>query len=329
MEILTMQHKFKSTRSWIALIIAALLVSACGLGNQNGSTNYYSAATDTYYKIESSTSNSVTTYSLSIVNSTAGLNNATLTALGNGMYSFNNGAGILVLSNGNLSIVAGNNVPLDFASANTTSEVPDGTYNSLCGYTTPSPCVVTINNNDITIIESDATSGDSIMLCDSMPIYRINSATNPNASTFSCSSYAIWTLVPFTVNGVTGLMLAEPNADTNLPYQFTSEIAFPVDSNPAPNGTYDYAYNQVNADTLYSSQGIESSISASDGRMTNSITSAVNAYLNPGYAYLNGAQYSMPGFAYYAGNATNYNLVGNDTMDIYQDSYLGFYLVAQ
>lgn len=315
----------------------AACIAGCGAGGNTpslGGNTYYSAAYDTYYQIESSNSG----YTFSAINTKGDyLNQVPLTANGTNNYSFqttvsgNTATGNISVNNGQLgfAINYGSGAYVDFATNNPSNQpIPNGTYTTLCDITNLSACTVTINNNAITITEYN-TSGASVNLCSAVSMTQTTSNfINPYLSGFTCGTQGgngpsgIWYAMPFAANGVTGLMIAEYNPNINSNDLGTDEVAFVQPSNQngvTPSGNYNYAYQGWSSGQV----GI-SSASFSNGFLTNP-TLGGTCSLVYGQFY----NYRMNGFdtcTFSGSGSTNfYNVVGNNTMNIYMDSYSGFY----
>lgn len=321
--------------------IAALIVG-CGAGSNTnptlGANTYYSAAYDTYYQIESSTNGGTPTYTFSATTSNGDyLNQIPLTTNGTNNYSFqttvsgNAATGNISINNGQLgfAINYGSGAYADFASNNPSNQsIPNGTYTTLCDITNLSACTVTINNNAITVTEYN-TSGSSVNLCTTASMTQTTSNyINPYLWGFSCGTQGgngptgIWYAMPFAANGVTGIMIAEFNPNLNSNDLGTDEVAFiqPADQNGVtPLGNYNYAYQGWTSGQVGISSG-----SFSSGFLTNP-TLGGTCTLVYGQFY----NYRMNGFdtcTFSGSGSTNfYNIVGNNTMNIYMDSFSGFY----
>jgi hypothetical protein len=324
------------------LLFSIFLIVSCGDGSSsNSTTNYYSASSNLYYQINTSSESGVESLALSVVATTGNLlNNAPLTLSGDNSYTFsggnmgNNISGNLVLKNSQMGIsISGTstNSFADFAveSAITNNDsIPNGTYTTVCDQNNISACSIVINNNQISITEF-SVSGKSTSLCQGQSITTAPNMQNPFLSSFSCgvqsgTHIGTWYIMPIVVNSTTGIMINEYNASVASGPSFTNEIAFPQAAF-TPNGAYNYVYNGVS-----SNSGIATATFSSAG-LVNSIvgtcSGAVCALVQGQYAGAVGASgNTMVGFDYYSiGGTVNYNLVGNTTMNIYVDSFSGIY----
>ncbi len=312
--------------------ICIISISGCGDGQNSEATNYYSASFDTYYQIESSESS----YSFNIVSSSGNsLVNVPLTTTSNGYtfsasYNGQSATGNIVINNGQMgiSINASSNGFTDFATLNTNNNlIPDGVYTTVCDQNNISACNMVINGNTISVTEY-SVSGESTILCSNQSLTNAINSVNPNLLSFSCGVQGgtyngIWNIMPLIVNNTVAIMISEYNASINQNDNGTDEIAFP-ELSFMPNGSYNYVYNPI-----ASGQSGISNASFSNGVLINNIVGtcdgAMCALITNQYAGIAGGN-SMVGFNYYSVNGQlNYNLVGNDTMNIYVDSYVGIY----
>ncbi len=331
----------KSKFNILVVSLFASLMVGCGAGDSsNDSTDYYSASSTSYYQIESQTNDGEsTTYSLNIVTNTGNtVTGLPLTPTSNG-YSFTGtidgqqATGTIVISAGQMGIAinSSSGSSADFATINSnTNAIPDGTYTTVCDQNNLSACTMVINNGQITVTEFNV-SGSPTTLCANQNLVQASSgALNPYLHSFSCgvqggSSTGPWYIMPLLVNFTTGIMVSEYNASLDANDNITDEIAFPQASF-SPNGNYNYVYNG-NTSGL---SGI-STATISNNSVTNTI---VGTCSGAACALIEG-QYSggvgmpgnvMTGFDYYSVNSTaNYNMVGNTTMNIFVDSYVGIY----
>ncbi len=317
----------------ILLVLTGAVVVACGSGQTNTGTNYYSAAYDTYYQIESSLVNNQESYFLNIISTGNQTNKIPLTLQSNGIFTFNTNlqnqstTGYVLATNGNLGIAFNSTSGsyYDFASTFVNSnQLPSGSYVTVCDQNNLSACTITVNGNLISITEYNQ-SGSATALCANSKISKVSSSNiNPYLYSFGCgvdggSASGTWYIAPLTINGVTGFMINEYNNVINASDDGTDEIAFPQGS-INPQGNYFYVANGI----LTGSASIGTAIFS--GNTLNNPTvgncSGAPCAIVPGYFY----NYPMSGFSYYSVNNTvNYNLVGNDTMGLYQDSYEGIY----
>jgi hypothetical protein len=218
----------------------------------------------------------------------------------------------------------------DFATINTNrNNIPSGSYSTVCDQNNLSACIISINNNQISIVEY-SVSGVPTALCNNQKLVQASSnAINPNVYSFTCgvqggASSGTWSAIPLIVNGVTGIMISEYDASINANDNITDEIAF-IQESFIPSGNYNYEYNSS------SGQGGISSATFNNGTLINatvgSCAGAACAIIQGQYAGAVGLSGNpMVGFDYYSVNGTtNYNLVGNTTMNIFDDSYAGIY----
>jgi hypothetical protein len=259
--------------------------------------------------------------------------NIPLTSLGGGLYSFttiyNNesATGTILIKNANFGFTIsapGGGSYDDFATQNVVANtsISTGTYVTLCDQSNLSPCVITINNNQISINEY-SPSGSATNLCTNQNLTAQPNSQNPNAFYFTCaisggSMSGTWYATPFISNATSGFMLSEYNPNQNSSnLAGTNEIAFPQ-STISPNGGFNYVYNS----------GSQAGISTTTFSINTIINSTIGTCSGAACALTLGAFYNyvMSGFGYFnvAGTA-NYNLVGNDNMAMYEDSYQGFY----
>ncbi len=311
----------------VLLAIIPFSLIACGTGqNDSVGNNYYSASGTTYYQIESVESQ----LNLNIV-TTSGVASYPLTTTAANAYTFASGSttGTVTLENNNLGISFNNpqSTWIDFATQNIRlNTIPDGTYNLICDQSNLSACQASVLNNAISIIEYSVT-GQSTQLCQNSPITSANVNFSPSLFQFNCgvnggSSSGTWYALPITIESTTGIMLNEYNPTTNTNNDETDEIAFPNSSTINPSGTYYYLYN---------GGAVSSGVGTSTAQFTSAglINQIVGLCSGAACALIKNQYYNnMPaiGFDWYNANGmNNYNLVGNDSMGIYQDSFEGFY----
>lgn len=308
--------------------IIPLTLLACGTGQNNSvSNNYYSASTTTYYQIESIESQ----LNLNII-TTSGVVSYPLTATAVNAYTFASGStttGTATLDNNNLGISFNNpqSTWIDFATQNISlNAIPTGTYNLICDQSNLSACQASVSNNTISITEYSIT-GQATTLCQNSPITSANVSFNPSSYQFNCgvnggSSSGTWYAVPITIESTTGIMLNEFNPTTNTNNDETDEIAFPNSQAINPYGTYYYLYN---------GGAISSGVGVSTAQFTSAglVNQVVGLCSGAACALIKNQYYnniSTIGFDWYNANGmNNYNLIGNDNMRIYQDSFEGFY----
>ncbi|MBY0379135.1 MAG: hypothetical protein K2P99_01900 [Burkholderiales bacterium] len=311
--------------------ILLLVLNSCGDGNatKNSASSYYSASNDTYYQLESSVNNNIESFVLNLVTNSGPITGIPLSQTTPNHYTFIGlgGTGNVALNNGNLGIsfTSTSNNWIDFATQNTTStQIPSGVYTTICDRTNISPCVINIQNNQITINEY-STSGVATTLCHNVSINNVNNSINPFISSFVCSvgggaKSGIWYVMPLAINTMTALMISEYNPTINANDDTTDEIAFPQNSIAIlPSGTYNYLYANLNG-----TNGISSAQFSNSSILNSTIGSCAGAAC----AIIQGKFYNftMSGFDYFNVNGfNNYNFVGNNLMNIYQDSYIGFY----
>ena len=315
----------------LLLTIFPVLLVACGSGQtNNGGNNYYSASNTTYYQIESQTTNGASQLTFSAVSPGYSIKQAPLTfvAPNNYTYSQNGATGTVTLDNGNLGISyqSTSGAWVDFATQNTSNiALPTGSYNLICDQTNLSPCQATIANNQITITEFSQT-GQATTLCQNSNITQAATSANPYLYQFSCgvnggSITGTWYAVPLTIESTTALMLSEFSPAQNNNDDETDEIAFPISPSINPSGAYYYLYQGV----MLGGVGLSSAqftVAGLVNPIVGTCSGAACALIQNQYYNNNPAT----GFAWYNVNQqSNYNLVGNDTMGIYQDSYEGFY----
>ncbi len=307
------------------------LIVGCGTGQQDsGGVKYYSAANDTYYQIESSTTGESSVLSIT----TNGIvTQIPLTPSINGGFVYNtlykgqNAAGSVLVNNGNMgfTINSTGGSYFDFASQYVNNNsIPSGTYTTVCDTNNISPCVINIANNSISITEY-GQSGVPVSLCTNQPLTLISAnSPNPYLFYFSCgveggATSGKWYIAPLTINNITGFMISEFNPAINANDDGTDELAFPQ-SSFNPSGTYNYVSYGI-------STGVASlsSASFSNGSLNNP---TIGSCAGAACAIVPNAFYNFPmvGFSYFSVNGTvNYNLVGSAGMGLYQDSYQGIY----
>lgn len=323
------------TSKLLSLLCMSALIISCGTGANEllPGQNYFSASYSSYYNIQQNNGQSY----LTIVSpSQQWLNNAFLTPIvltaNESQYTFNQGgaSGIVTIKNNNLTInyTSTSSTWIDFATQNIGNSLPDGTYNLICDQTNLSACSMTINNDNISITEYSVT-GQTTTLCNNSSANKASSnLNNPYIWTFTCSvnggsSSGIWHIMPMMSNNTTSLLIAEYNPTSNINNDATDEIAFQQPStNINPSGTYVYTYNGGSF-----SGGVGTSTAMFSGAtLANSIVGLCNGSacaLIPNQYYNNQAKL---GFDWYNVNGlNNYNLVGSDAQNIYQDSFEGFY----
>lgn len=321
----------------MAVLISSLgvTISSCGNGSSNTTTgqSYYSASYSSYYNIQSSTENNESSLYLSIVSpGVQYVTNALLTPTLNieSQYEFsqNGASGTVTIKNGNLGIsyVSQSSSWIDFATNtnNIANSVPNGTYNLICDQTNISACQLTINNNEVSIIEYSMT-GQSTILCNNSSLQLDSSNQNPYLWQFNCgvnggSTHGMWYMLPFVSNNQTSFLISEYNPTVNENDDLTDEIAFikPI-AQINPSGNYNYLYTGLSGGGV----GITTvQFATSPASLINSITCGSLCGLNTNQYYSNQSQI---GFDWYTNTTSSYNLVGNDAQQIYQDSYEGFY----
>ena len=308
--------------------ISVTLVACNGDGQNNSiSGNYYSASNTSYYQIESSNNQ----LSLNIISTTSAAS-FPLTFKAVNSYTFGSGGvvGTLTMDNNNIGISfqSAQSTWIDFATLgqNLAASLPNGTYNLVCDQTNLSACQLVVNNGTVSITEY-STTGQQTQLCQNSSVTPANLNSNPNLQKFTCgvnggSTSGTWYAQAFTIESTTGIMLNEFNPTTNSNNDETDEIAFPISMSINPSGTYYYVYyggatsSGVGSTTAqFSSAGIINSV-------VGLCSGAACALIQNQYYNSN----TLAGFDWYNVNGlNNYNLVGNDTMGIYQDSFEGFY----
>lgn len=309
----------------------SILLNACNSGTTSTSslqTNYYSGASASYYQIvKSGSSNSLY---LNIINASGYLlKNVPLNQASNG-YIFNtilNGesaTGQVVFGNENdLAFVINSNATAynDFATTYANSNpILDGNYVANCDQQKISACLVQVINQEITITEY-TSNGTPTILCRNQPLVNSHSI-NPYALSFNCTvnggaNSGIWYATPFSFNQTTAILIGEYIPSINANDNVTDDIAFPQQTIQAT-GNFNYTYY----DLAGGSPGINTDSKLNSTTIVNP-TTCING---PCQIQSNGFyHYSMLGFDYYTTNSSNYNLVGNDAMQIYADSYVGFY----
>lgn len=312
-----------------------ILISACGSGSSTSSSGqvYYSASNTGHYLVESNVnpSNESQLY-ISVVSQNGGyVKEAPLTQVSTNNYTFSQSgaSGTVTIKNGNFGISYNgtSSTWIDFATQNVGSSVPSGNYNLICDQTNLSPCTMNISNNSVNVTEYSLT-GQATTLCNNSSLSQVGSSNlnNPYLFAFTCgvnggSSQGVWYIVPIVQNSTTGLMIGEYNAASNNNNDETDEIAFPANIAINPNGSYNYLYNG----------GSLSGVGVSTAQFT------ATGLINQTVGLCSGAQCALiqnqyynnnpaTGFDWYNVNSlNNYNLVGSDSMSIYQDSFEGFY----
>ncbi len=315
----------------LSLIPVALL--GCGSGTTtSGGTVYYSASYSSNYLIESQNNNESQLLLSIIPNTGTYVYQAPLTMVSNNSYIFaqNGATGTVTFNNGNMGVSyqTSSSTWIDFATTNISNiSLPSGTYNAVCDQTNLSACNITINNNNISITEFNS-SGQPTVLCANKALQQVGSSNvyNPYLYSFTCgvnggSSSGVWYAVPITINQVTGIMLSEFNPTINNNDDTTDEIAFPSSNSINPSGNYFYVYDGGSLGGV----GVTNAQFSVAG-LTNTV---VGLCSGASCALVNNQIYNgipKTGFDWYnVNNLNSYNLTGNDSMGIYQDSFEGFY----
>lgn len=328
-------------RKYNHLLISLLsIIGLCACGNSTTSgTTYYSAGNDYNYQLSFTESNNIPQTITINVSGSSGVG-MPLTQVSPNTYAFGSSQESALLyynpaESAYLSVAYNGQgtVPYsDFATNTASSNLPNGTFNTICDHSNLSPCQITINNNQISITEY-TPQGQSVALCNSSTLSSASSSISPFLQTFICGTNGSttnsgnWYLVPFTVNGVSGLMINEYNSSSLAADDTTDEIAFPAGSSINPNGSYGYIYNVIQSgQSAVNSAGV-STASLTPTTINNNITGCNNCLLQQNSYY----QQPLTGFDYYTTNnsqsfGTTYNVIGNDSMNLYMDSFTGFYL---
>lgn len=327
----------------LSLSVASLIV-ACGAGETTSDNKYYSASNSTYYAIESGVNNQgESQLYISMVTQTsvwqAPLESVLSSVSGTNSYTYNqNGvSGTVTLRGGILGVsyTSTSENWINFASVEShiVNNIPNGNYNLICDQANLSPCNMvistdSISGNQIASVTEFANDGTPTVLCRNAQIIQTGQRNpiNPYLYSFACSnaggsSSGTWNIVPFTQHGVTGFMVAENNYSSNITDDSTDDIAFPVAS-ISPKNDYNYLYNGG-----MNSAGVGISTARFlDGALLNNATSGcLTCGITLNQYYQNQI---ATGFSWYSSSnlfGANYNLTGNDTMKIYQDSFFGFY----
>lgn len=335
----------KLTLILLSTIISVSLV-ACGAGSTTNATNtYYSASSNYNYQLvfseSSGTPNGLIIQTIGSVGQPM-----TLSSTANNIYSFNAGTynGLLYFNPSESAVigisVTGTGITPynDFATNSVSTTLPNGTFNTICDLSNLSPCQISINGNSISISEFNQ-QGQATALCQDSTINTTPSSTNPALFSFVCGSSGsqqnagTWYLTPFTLNGVTALMVSQFINNTVGTDNGTDFIAFPQGSSLTPTGNLGYVYSALQSSLGYSS-GISTASFTNVGNNYFITNATVGTCTGSGCAltlnsYYN---YSQNGYAWFqvynsqSSSNINYNIVGNSTMGIYMDSYTGFYL---
>ncbi len=324
-------------KTYFIYTLSAIFLAACGAGDNTPSStaSYYTGGYDYYYQVQTE-SGSVSNFSVMAANGTT-LFSAPLVSSGNNSYSFNTTynsqqvSGNVVIANDIFSIAA-SNWGIDLASSNTTI-LQSGAYSTICDKGNISPCTVTVSNNNVSITEY-ASNGTPTVLCSNSMLSNTN--TIPNNYTFKCGINGSnnpqydWYLTSITRNNVPGLLLSEFNGNTQVNNDETDDIAVIQATSSGifqPSGSFYYTYNGANGSGNPTITVANLTSSGSTGTINNPTIGNCN-----GQAYtLTLDQYYSQianGYAYFttSTNPTNFNLVGNSTMNLMMDSVNGFYV---
>ncbi|RTL11753.1 MAG: hypothetical protein EKK54_06045 [Neisseriaceae bacterium] len=315
------------------MIILPILINGCSAGGDSSSnSNYYSSGYDYYYQLQAESSSTPVLNALSANGTT--LFSANLTPGSSNSYTFkttyNNKpvAGNVVLSNGILSIAA-SNWGIDLAS-NSTTQVSNGTFSTICDMGNMSPCTIIISGNNITVTEY-ASNGRHTQLCNNSLLSTTNAI--PNNYSFKCGINGSstpqydWYLIPFIRNGVAGLLLGEFNYGSQVNNDQTNDIAMQQTTTVGefmPNGSYYYAsaYSGTPSMTVatitYTGSNAlinNPTVGSCNGQPCSLIMDQYYQQIAYGYAYFTPTQPVL-----------NVNVVGNSNMGLMMDSVSGFYV---
>lgn len=334
------------------LSLPAFIIIGCGNGSTTTGTTFYSAGSDYNYTIQfesGSESNSASILSSLVINTTGSTSQPIpLISVSTNVYSFTSGnlSGLLYYNPSESSSIGlafngqGVSSYSDYATNAIINSVPNGTYNTICDINNISPCSIVINSSSISITEY-SFAGQQVSLCSDSTINSASTASNPSNYSFICGTNGstqnagIWNLTPFSINGVTALMVSQYNSSISGNDDDTDSIAFPSSIPINPSGQYGYVYSvQSSQNPSSTSAGISSSSFTANSSLSIINNPTIGSCSGGGCTLNVNSYYNYPanGFGWFqlsnsqSGVTNTYNLVGNDQMGLYMDSYSGFYL---
>lgn len=322
----------------LSIFLSVSALAACGVGNSTNSTTYNNAGGTQNYMLAYNESSSIpVTISINVTGSSG--TPLPLTLVSSNIYSFSTGteSALMYFNSDESSMLAisftgqGTSAAIDFATNAASSTLPSATYNTICDHSNLSACQVIINNNQISILEY-SPQGIPTSLCTNATLTTNTTPISQYLYTFICgtngssSNSGTWYLTPFSINNTTALMLSEFDSANLSKSVNTDEIAFISGQSLNPGGSYGYVYNSLGGGSLTTQSGV-STAQLSPSIISNTISGCNLCALQQNSYYL----MPLQGFNYYGANnqqsiSTYYNLVGNDALNLYMDSYIGFYL---
>lgn len=320
----------------LLLLSTVFIITACGTGNTVTGTTYNDAGGTQNYMLAYESGNTPVTISINVTGSSG--SPLPLTLVSPNIYSFSTGSesALMYFNPDESAMLAisftgqGTSSTTDFATNTVSSTLPTATYNTICDHSNLSACQVTINNNQISIVEY-SPQGASTSLCTNATLTSNTTPISQYLYTFICgtngssSNAGTWYLTPFSLNNTTALMLSEFDSANLSKNINTDEIAFMSGQSLNPNGSYGYIYNSLGGAST--TQSGVSTAQLTPAIISNTISGCNLCVLQQNSYYL----MPLQGFNYYEANNQQttsifYNFVGNDALNLYMDSYTGFYL---